>query len=84
MTERDDDPYLDTDTVAEQVGLAVDTVRVYLKRSRKRVKDGSELRPQDFPLPDMTVSRSPAWRQSTIDAWKGNRVGRGRPKTEGA
>lgn len=84
MTERDEDPYLDTEKVSEHVGLPVDTIRIYLKRSRKRVADGGELRPQDLPLPDMTIGRSPAWRQSTISSWNVSRVGRGRPRAEGA
>ncbi|MCX4232060.1 hypothetical protein [Streptomyces ortus] len=82
MTDRDEDPYLDTEAVSEQAGVAAETIRIYLKRSRKRVADGDELRPQDLPLPDMTIGRSPAWRQSTITAWLANRVGRGRPRSE--
>jgi len=73
-----DDPYLDTNTVADLIGVTAASVRLYLRRSRKRLAEGEELRPQDLPLPDLTVNRSPAWRRSTIDVWRGSRPGRGR------
>lgn len=79
MPEQDEDAYLDTEAVAKQVGLSVDSLRVYLKRSRRRERSGAELRPHDFPVPDQTFGRSPAWRQSTITAWIGRRSGPGRP-----
>lgn len=79
VAEQGDDPYLDTEKVAEHVDLTTGSVRVYLKRSRRRVATGQPLRPQDLPLPDITIGRSPAWRQSTIDEWHDNRTGPGRP-----
>ena len=79
VADQGDDPYLDTEAVAEQAGVTTESVRVYLKRSRRRLASGQSLRPQDLPLPDMTIGRSPAWRQSTISVWLENRTGPGRP-----
>lgn len=77
------DRLLDTQDVATKIGSEhAATVRVYLKRTRKRVADGLPVRPQDLPLPDETVRRSPAWRESTIDRWMANRPGRGHRPTE--
>ena len=82
MPEQDADPYLDTEAVAEAVGVTIETVRVYLKRSRRRLSEGRDLRPQDLPLPDVVIGRSPAWRTSTITNWSAHRVGPGRPATQ--
>lgn len=82
MPERDEDPYLDTEEVARQAEVGTESIRIYLKRSRRRANESRELRPQDLPLPDITIGRSPAWRQSTIDAWLANRIGRGRPRMD--
>lgn len=57
---------LDTGGVAEVAGITTATVRLYLKRTRKRVTDDLRVRPADFPLPDDQFGRSPAWRESTI------------------
>ena len=73
-----EDQYLDTNAVAGLIDVTAASVRLYLRRSRRRLADGLELRPQDLPLPDMTVNRSPAWRLSTIDTWRASRPGRGR------
>ncbi|MFF3730970.1 hypothetical protein ACFYXM_11760 [Streptomyces sp. NPDC002476] len=73
----EENPYLDTDAVAERIGVAAETVRVYLKRTRKRIADGRPVRPQDLPLPDKQFGRSPAWRETTIDTWISSRPGRG-------
>lgn len=73
-----DDPYLDTNAVADLIGVTAASVRLYLRRSRKRLAEGEGLRPQDLPLPDLMVNRSPAWRRSTIDVWRASRPGRGR------
>lgn len=70
---------LDTGGVAEIAGITAATVRLYLKRTRRRVTDELRLRPADFPLPDDQFGRSPAWRESTIRAWLAVRPGRGRP-----
>ncbi|MEJ8654749.1 hypothetical protein WKI65_43625 [Streptomyces sp. MS1.AVA.3] len=70
-------PFLDTDAVAGKIGVTAKTVRVYLKRTRRRVADGLPVRPQDLPLPDEHFGRSPAWRESAIDAWISSRPGRG-------
>ena len=77
----DDDPYMDAEQVAAKVGITAGSVRMYLKRSRRRLAEGQELRAQDLPLPDITVSRSPAWLTSTIDAWINARPGRGRHRS---
>ncbi|MFE9854674.1 hypothetical protein [Streptomyces sp. NPDC005780] len=69
---------LDTGGVAEIAGITAATVRLYLKRTRRRVADELRLRPADFPLPDDQFGRSPAWRESTIRAWLAVRPGRGR------
>lgn len=84
VPERDDDPYLDTEGVARQAGVTTESIRIYLKRSRRRISDKQELRPQDLPLPDMKIGRSPAWRQSTIESWLSRRAGPGRPRTDTA
>lgn len=74
----DGNPYLDTAAVAAKIGVTSETVRIYLKRTRKRIADGLPLRPQDLPLPDEQFRRSPAWLEATIDAWIAARPGRGR------
>ncbi|GAA2732235.1 hypothetical protein [Streptomyces nogalater] len=74
----DSDPYLDTAQVGDRAGVQPGTIRLYLKRTRKRVADGLPVRPADFPLPDDQAQRSPVWRSSTIDAWLAHRPGRGR------
>jgi len=73
----DDDPYLDTAQVGERIGVTPATVRLYLKRTRKRLSDGLKVRPQDLPLPDGQFRRSPVWHESTITAWVARRPGRG-------
>lgn len=70
---------LDTGGVAEAAGITAATVRLYLKRTRKRVVGGLGVRPADFPLPDDQFGRSPAWRESTIRAWLAVRRRPGRP-----
>lgn len=75
----EDDPILDTDAIAELAGgIATESVRMYLKRSRIRVRDGLPLRPHDLPLPDLQVGRSPAWRTSTVHRWLAARPRGGR------
>ncbi|GAA1111801.1 hypothetical protein GCM10009577_37980 [Streptomyces javensis] len=74
----DGNPLLDTEAVAAKIGVTSETVRMYLKRTRKRIADGLPVRPQDLPLPDEQIRRSPAWFESTIDAWISSRPGRGR------
>jgi hypothetical protein len=69
---------LDTSAVADRIGVTPATVRLYLKRTRRRIADGLPVRPQDLPLPDVQVQRSPAWHVTTIDTWMASRPGRGR------
>ncbi|MGP3950979.1 hypothetical protein [Streptomyces sp. 7N604] len=78
----DGNPYLDTEAVAAKIGVTSETVRVYLKRTRRRIADGLPVRPQDLPLPDEQFRRSPAWLESTIDSWISNRPGRGHRPVE--
>lgn len=73
-----EDPYLDTEHVGRVIGVSAATVRLYLKRTRRRIADGLPVRPQDLPLPDDTFRRSPVWLQSTIFEWMLRRPGRGR------
>ena len=68
---------LDTAAVAARVGVKPGTISIYLKRTRARIAQGLPLRPRDFPLPDQTISRAPAWTEATIDTWRANRPGRG-------
>jgi len=77
----DDERLLDTAAVAARVGLEIPTIRIYLKRTRARIARGLPVRPQDFPLPDQTIGRSPAWHRSTIDAWVASRPGPGRRRS---
>src|SRR5690349_13896077 len=79
VPERQEDPFIDTQSVAEQAGVTAASVREYLKRSRRRLGAGHPLRPQDLPLPDKTFSRALAWRQSAITKWLSNRARPGRP-----
>lgn len=74
----DQEPLLDTAAVAGRVGLEPATIRIYLKRTRSRVAEDLPVRPQDFPLPDQVLGRSPAWLPATIDQWLANRPGPGR------
>lgn len=78
--DRDEDPLIDSEQVRKMLGVEkVETVHLYLKRTRARVKDNLSIRPQDMPLPDeLFGGRMPAWRQSTITAWIAVRPGRGR------
>jgi hypothetical protein len=65
-----DDPIVDTAGVAVIAGgIATDSVRIYLKRSRARLREGLDLRAHDLPLPDYQIGRSPAWRTSSIERW---------------
>ncbi|WP_333746208.1 helix-turn-helix transcriptional regulator [Streptomyces sp. IBSBF 2950] len=75
---QEDDPYLDTAQVGARIGVSADSIRLYLKRTRRRISDGLKKRPQDLPLPDSQFRRSPVWRESTINAWIASRPGRGR------
>jgi predicted DNA-binding transcriptional regulator AlpA len=77
-----DDPYLDTEQVGQRIGVSAATIRLYLKRTRKRISDNLPVRPQDLPLPDETFRRSPVWRESTVTRWIASRPGRGRRPAE--
>lgn len=77
----DENQMLDTKEVADMIGVEPNTVRTYLKRTRRREVAGEDLRAQDFPLPDKIFGDSPAWLPSTIRAWLSERPGPGRPST---
>jgi predicted DNA-binding transcriptional regulator AlpA len=81
VPENDASP-LDTAAVAALVGVEPNTVRLYLKRTRRRIADGLPVRPSDFPLPDLQVARSPAWYEATVRAWLAERPGRGRRSSD--
>lgn len=68
--------YLDLHAVAERTGLAYSTIRHYHNSAEARRRSGAP-RPGDFPPPDETFGRSPAWRGATMDAWLAARPGRG-------
>ncbi|MFE6761966.1 hypothetical protein [Streptomyces sp. NPDC057689] len=76
------DRLMDSGGVAELAGITPGTVRLYLKRTRKRVTQGLRVRPVDFPLPDDQFGRSPAWRESTVRAWLAVRRRPGRPTSD--
>lgn len=78
----DQEQLLDTDAVADRVGVKASSIRIYLKRTRTRIADGLPVRPQDFPVPDQTIGRSPGWYAETIDQWLSNRPGPGRRRSE--
>jgi hypothetical protein len=84
VPEQEEDPYLDSADAAKLAEVPLENFRVYLKRSRKRHGEGKGLLPQHLPLPDITIGRSPAWRQSTIEDWKKNKGKRGRPPANSA
>ena len=62
--------------IAEEIGVSVDSIRVYHQRATKNRRLEAE-RPGDLPEPDETFGRSPVWRRSTIRAWIERRPGRG-------
>jgi predicted DNA-binding transcriptional regulator AlpA len=61
---------LDRAAVASRLGVHPDSITRYGARG-------------DFPEPDATFGRSPAWLPETIDNWQANRPGRtGRPRKD--
>jgi hypothetical protein len=78
--DREDDPLIDSEQVRQLLDVEkVDTVHLYLRRTRARVKQNLPVRPQDMPLPDEVFgTRMPVWRRSTITTWISSRPGRGR------
>jgi predicted DNA-binding transcriptional regulator AlpA len=66
----DAETLLDRAAVAARLGVHPDSITRYRGRG-------------DFPEPDATFGRSPAWLPETIDAWQANRPGRtGRPRKD--
>ena len=62
--------------IAEEIGVTVDSIRVYHQRATKNRRAGTE-RPGDLPEPDDVFGRSPVWHRSTIRRWIDRRPGRG-------
>ena len=54
--------YLTTADIAERLGIAAQTVRVYKTRGT-------------LPPPDAHAGQSPLWREETINAWEAARPG---------
>lgn len=52
---------LDTDAVAQMLGVKAETVRWYSKHRTARQPH--------FPKPDERFGRTPVWKQSTIEEW---------------
>lgn len=77
------DGLLDYDLLAEKLGISIESARAYNARAthhRKlaaRTGDPNHVRPGDLPEPDAYFGQSPAWRESTIEAWDAARPGRG-------
>lgn len=67
------DDLLDSAALAALLGVERSTISQYRRR-------------RTLPDPDVVVGRSPAWRRSTIEAWRLSRPGRGagggRPRKE--
>lgn len=62
--------------IAAEIGVSVDSIRVYHQRASKNRRAGTE-RPGDLPAPDETFGRSPVWKSSTVRKWIDKRPGRG-------
>lgn len=62
--------------IAEEIGVTVDSIRVYHQRATKNRRDKNP-RPGDLPAPDQTFGRSPVWDRSTVQDWISRRPGRG-------
>lgn len=59
---------LTLDEVADLIGVARASVRVYHQRASNNRKAG-KTRTSDMPLPDALFGRIPTWKRSTILAW---------------
>lgn len=68
--------YLGYAEVAEKIGVTVPVARKYLAESRKNRAAGTPT-VKDMPEPDSTFGQSPAWKETTIDAWIARRPGKG-------
>lgn len=67
---------LDYDALSEYTNISNVVLRRYLSMARSNRESG-DFRKADLPEPDITIGRSPAWRQSTIDKWLASRPGKG-------
>lgn len=68
--------YLDYLEVAEKLGVTVPVARKYLSEARRNRENGTTSA-KDMPEPDKMFGQSPAWKESTIDAWVRRRPGKG-------
>jgi hypothetical protein len=74
---------LDYELLADKLGISIESARAYNARATHHRKlaakynDPNHVRPGDLPEPDAYFGQSPAWRESTIDAWDQARPGRG-------
>ena len=66
------DDLLTLDEVADYIGVARASIRVYHQRASNNRKD-SKVKDNDMPAPDSQFGRVPTWRRDTIDAWDGKR-----------
>lgn len=71
MTESTDrtDDLLGLADIPDLLGLSVASVRTYHTDANRRRREGTSL-PQDMPAPDFVIGRTPAWKRSTIEAWR--------------
>lgn len=77
------DRLLDYELLADKLGIGIESARAYNARATHHRKlaakhnDPNFVRPGDLPEPDAYFGQSPAWRESTIEAWDKARPGRG-------
>lgn len=75
MTEQDEllaEHLLGLADIADLLGLSTASVRTYHTDANRRRRDSATL-PQDMPPPDFVIGRTPAWKRTTIDAWREER-----------
>lgn len=66
------DDLLTLDDVADYIGVARASIRVYHQRASNNRKANTP-RDDDMPAPDEQFGRVPTWRRDTIDAWDNSR-----------
>lgn len=70
------DQLLDYSAVSEYTNISNVVLRRYLSTARAN-REAGEVNKSDIPEPDLTIGRSPAWTQATIDKWLASRPGKG-------
>jgi len=80
-----------TDEVAALAGVAPNSIKMYLRASRRKQEAGEALAPADLPIPDpadaamsMRNTPRPRWRKSRIDRWLKHRQVGGGPRRKAA